>query len=356
MTPTHDDRPVWEEPPHISRTAVTSHDVARLAGVSQPTVSRALRGEPGVSEATTQRIRQAATQLGYVPMQSGRNLATRETRRIGIVAGELTNPFFSTLVGPLHTCLEKVGYRTILLTDDGDAALDIEPLIDGTLDGVLLTTSNLDTPLTYELQRRGVPFVQVGREVDGAVSDVCVFDNLGGARAVAELFAELGHSRIGAIHGPRETSTGRDRERGLREALAEAGLVIPRTRSARGSFDYDTGYEALGTLMAGKSRPTAIFCANDVIALGALNAANRLGLDVPGELTIVGFDNIAMSGWDVFQLTTVTLDFHQMATTSCDLLLDRIRRPSAPFKREVIPVSLALRRTHATAPASPVDS
>ncbi|WP_460834415.1 LacI family DNA-binding transcriptional regulator [Nocardioides hungaricus] len=328
------------------RSVVTSHDVARLAGVTQPTVSRALRGEAGVSEATKQRILQAAEQLGYVPMQSGRNLATRETRRIGIVAGELTNPFFSTLVGPLHNCLDSAGYRTILLTDEGGSTVGMEPLIDGTLDGALLTTSNLDSPLVHELQRRGVPFVQVGREVDGAVSDACVFDNVGGARAVAELLLDLGHRRIGAIHGPLETSTGRDRERGLREALAEAEIAVAPARSARGRFVYDTGQDALPRLLGADDPPTAVFCANDVIALGALNAAHRLGVAVPGELTIVGFDDIAMSSWEVFQLTTVNLDFHRMADASCGLLLDRIRRPGEPFRREVLPVSLTLRRTH----------
>jgi LacI family transcriptional regulator len=280
-------------------------------------------------------------------MQNGRNLATRETRRIGIVAGELTNPFFSTLVGPLHTCLDRAGYRTILLTDNGETGMDLEPLVNGSLDGVLLTTSNLDSPLAYELQRRRVPFVQVGREVDGAVSDVCVFDNIGGARSVAELFVDLGHRKIGAIHGPRQTSTGRDREHGFREALAESGLAVPGTRSARGAFAYAAGHDALEALMTGGDRPTAIFCANDVIALGALNAANRLGIDVPAELTIVGFDDIDMSRWDVFQLTTVTLDFQEMAETSCGLLLDRIRDAGHPFAREVIPVTPALRRTHA---------
>ena len=324
----------------------TSYDVARLAGVSQPTVSRALRGSPGVSGETRRRVLEAVEKLGYVTMESGRSLATRRTGRVGIVAGELSNPFFATLVEPLHRALARYGYGTILLPDENESDFDPGVLHDGSLDGVLLTTSVLGSPMAAELSRRRVPFVLVGREVAGSENHACVFDNHGGAREVAELLVEHGHERLGMILGPSQTSTARDRETGFREALAERGAKLPSPAVARGEFTVEHGYASLLRLMRLPAPPTGVFCANDVIAIGALNAAHKLGIAVPESLTVVGFDDISMSAWEVFRLTTVRLDFEAMAEEACRLLVERMTTSSPSMGRRVIPVTLTLRRTH----------
>jgi LacI family transcriptional regulator len=177
--------------------AVTSHDVARLAGVAQPTVSRALRDEKGVSAATRRRVREAARSLGYVPSQAGRALSTRRSRKIGVISAELSNPFYPALLGPLHDALAGHGYRTVLFTDRGERPVELDPLLDGSLDGVVLTTSERTSSLPGELMARGVPFVMVNRTVDGIEADRCVAGNRVGAAAVAELLAHLGHRRAG---------------------------------------------------------------------------------------------------------------------------------------------------------------
>ncbi len=331
---------------------VTSHDVARLAGVSQPTVSRALRDQAGVSAATRKKVRDAARALGYVPSQAGRALSTQTTARIGIVSAELTNPFYPTVLEPLHDALAEAGYRTILITDRGDHPVELEPLLNGSLDGIVLTTTERGSSLPYELMRRGVPFVLLNRVVDGAATDEIVADNRAGAAQVAELLVSLGHRVVAAILGPECTSTGDERYQGFRERLAELRVRLDPRYVLRGPFSEASGREGLAALTALRPRPTALFCGNDVIALGACNGARTLGIEVPRDLTVVGFDDIPMAAWDTFALTTVRTDLGAMARTAASLILRRIQTPDAPVRRVVLPATIVRRRTDAPPSAS----
>jgi LacI family transcriptional regulator len=325
----------------------TSFDVARLAGVSQPTVSRALRGEPSVAPATRRRVEKAAATLGYVTSQLGRGLATRTTRRIGLVAAELTNPFYPYLVAPLHAELERAGYRSVLFVERGEDVLTVDELADGSLDGVVLTTAAVESTLPQALADRGVPFVLLNREVDGVAADAAVVDNTRGASLVADLFVSLGHRRIGALFGPPWTSTGRDRESGFRRALAAQGVELADELVSRSPFGFDQGQAGVRALLAQPEPPTAIFCGNDVLALGALDGAARLGVHVPEELTVVGFDDIPLASWARVELTTVRCDIARLAAMAAELLLRRISRPEDYSQRVVLPAELVLRRSHA---------
>lgn len=326
---------------------VTSHDVARLAGVSQPTVSRALRDRKGVSMVTRVRVREAAKALGYVPSQVGRSLATRTTGRVGVVSAELCNPFYPALIEPLHDALADLGYRMILVTDRGDAEVELEPLIDGSLDGVVLSTSEVGCRLPSELARRGLPHVMLNRSVDGAETDECVSANIAGAEAVADFLADLGHTRIGAVFGPETTSTGRERALGFRRRLAERGVPLQPCYVRSGPFHQDSGRAAVGELMARQPPPTALFCANDVVAFGVCAGAEARGIDIPGQLTVVGFDDIPMASWEVFALTTMRVDLSVMGRCAAALLAERIADPGLPPRRIVLPVELVRRGSHA---------
>lgn len=325
--------------------SITSHDVARLAGVSQPTVSRAMRGDQRVSEATRERVQRAADALNYVPSEVGRSLSTRSTKRIGVLVSDLTNPFYPHLVGPLHDELERLGYRMMLFAERSDLALAGDHLLDQSLDGVVLATATLGSSLPAELGRRGVPFVFLNREGDQQAADAAVVDNELGGRLVAEELVRLGHRDVGLIGGPSETTTGRDRELGFRSALADAGIALPQARVRRGQFDFDTGYRYLTELLAGPTRPTAVFCGNDVVAIGAFDAAVQRGMRIPDDLSLVGFDDIPMASWSVFGLTTVKHDLYEMARTSAQLLVRRIADPQAPHLRRVFAPELVRRRS-----------
>jgi len=326
--------------------SITSHDVARMAGVSQPTVSRALRGDPRVAEPTRRRVQAAADELGYVASELGRSLSTRTTHQIAMVA-DLRNALYPTLVQPLHDRFAEQGLRMVLLAERGDDRLTYDKLLDRSVDGVVLTTTLLGSSMSKGLAERGLPFVELNRLSGRRRVDGVTADNAGGAAAVARLLIEGGHRRIGAIFGSGQTSTGRDREAGFRRTLSEAGLNLPPSRVYHGGFGYADGVVGLSTLLAGRYRPTAVFCAGDLIAIGALNEARRLGLAVPQELAVVGFDDIEMAGWPAFDLTTARIDLTGMAVAAADLLIARVGGNAGRPEIRTFPAELVLRGTHA---------
>lgn len=331
---------------------VTSRDVARLAGVSQPTVSRALRNHPLVPETTRARIREAAKALGYVPSQLGRSLSTQATHQVAMVA-DLDNPLYPILLGPVHDQLAESGYGTLLLAERSGEIEGHEALWDRSVDGVILSAESLRSLLPLELDRRGIPFVFLNRTHDLIDHDSATADDAGGGEQVARLLAGLGHRRIGVLLGPETTSTSRNREQGFRAALAEEGIAVPDKWVARSTYTEASGSEAFRQVMAGDDRPTAVFCINDNVAVGALNAARELGLSAPADVTIVGFDDLAIAAWPVFNLTTVANPLPATARRAAQLLIERLAAgPSAPYRHEVAPTSLVLRGTHGAPPSS----
>jgi len=329
----------------------TSKDVAKAAGVSQPTVSRALAGHPHVSPATRDRVRKAAEELGYVPQESGRVLRSRRTRRIAVVAGpdDLLSPFQPQMVVPLHQALAASGYRTTLIAETDDATV-LAQLTDGSVDGVVLAGARDGSAVPGQLAASGVPHVLVNIHEPEEGHPSCVADNRQGAADVAALVAGLGHTEVALVLGPRRLGTSLDREAGFRSVLA-AGRSV-RTRVLRGGYDHATGVTAAQALLKAARRPTAILCASDTIALGVLYEARLRGVDVPGELTVTGFDDIPMAGCDPYVLTTVRHDTGRMATEAVRLLLSQLGSAGTSAPESVIlHADVVLRDTHAP-PAS----
>lgn len=325
---------------------VTSHDVARLAGVSQPTVSRALRGSPKVSEETKRRVRDAAAALGYVPSETGRALSSGRTRRIGLLLTDLENQFYPHIIAPMHRELESLDYQLVLQTETSDTGRVAERLLANGLDGVLLATTTVDSVLPVRLRDRGVPFVYFNRTSESVEADSAEVDAEPGIRELAERVVALGHRRVGAIFGPRNTSTAQHREQALRDALDAADVVIASALTYRGPFDFKTGYDGARHLLRRDDPATTIVCGNDVVAFGALNAANELKLAVPDRVSIVGFDDLPPASWPVLQLTTVAFDLDAMARRAAHLLVDRIESgPDAPYRHEIFPSRLVERAT-----------
>lgn len=327
---------------------ITSHDVARAAGVSQATVSRALRDEGGVAPETRARVRAAARELGYVTGHTGRALATRRTRKIAVVSAELSNPFYPALIAPLQVALDRHGLQTVLVTESEERPLGLSALMDGSFDGVVLTTCERFSALPAELSARGIPFVIANRSVDAVTADTCVVDNRRGAAMVADLLVELGHQRIAAIMGPDSSSTGHERCAGFLDRLRAHGVPVDALTVVHGPFDPATGRAGLERLFGAESvAPTAVFCGNDVIALGVLDAAMGLGVRVPEDLTVVGFDDIPLAAWGRFNLTTVHIELERMAETVAETLVARLHEPDAPLRQTVLDPHLLARGTHA---------
>jgi LacI family transcriptional regulator len=306
----------------------TSWTVADAAGVSQSTVSRALRGDPSVKLETRLRVESAAERLGYRTASLEAAKATA-TRTIGVVAADLTNPFFPSLLTPIHDELRLMGYRVVLFAERTDIPSGQEALsrlLDRSIDGVLVTTATLESRFMEAVRGRDLPIVLLNRYVDGWDVDRAVADNFEGGRLAGRHLLELGHRRIGVIRGPSNTSTSRDRDAGFADALADAGLHVDDALVREGSYSHQSGYQHARDLLRLPERPTAIFCGNDIIGLGAIDAARSMGIDVPSEVSIIGFDDVPMAAWEVFQLTTVRQPLADMATAAVHMLAERIER------------------------------
>lgn len=324
--------------------AVTSRDVARLAGVSQPTVSRALRDDPRVSDETKQRVREAANLLGYVPSEAGRALSSGRTRRIGLLVTDLDNQFYTHIIAPVHRELESHGYQLVLHTETTDESV-AERLIANGLDGVILATTTVDSVAPLRLRDRGLPFVYFNRTAAYVDADATVVAPLAGFAAAAERAAALGHRRVGAVLGPSNTSTAQSREVALRSTLADHGLALEPDCVRRGPFDTASGDAATTELLGLPHPPTLVFCGNDVVAYGALNAARRAGADVPGDVSIIGFDDLPPAAWPIIELSTIAYDFTRMAREAANLMIRRIEDPEAEISHIEFETSFVERRT-----------
>lgn len=332
--------------------AVTSKDVAREARVSQPTVSRALGGDPRISAGTRERVVEAARRLGYFPNVAARTLITNRTHTVGVVVGDVSNLFFAQQLNALYGELQRSGYRTVLFQEGADhkeTGEDVLPLLFGNaLDGAIFTTGKLTADAPKHLAEKGLPVVLLNRSIEGIAADRVTSDNFEGGKLAARHLAKLGHRRIGVILGPENTSTSRDRERGFLAGLQEFGIKTPKERRRVGLYAIESGHRLCLQLLEEKEPPTAILCGNDVIALGALNAARAARVRVPNELSIVGFDDLRASAWETVGLSTVHQPIARMAEAAARMLVERIERTyEGPPRDEVFPVGLVERDTTA---------
>ena len=324
---------------------VTSFEVAKLAGVSQSTVSRAMRGDRSIGAATVKRVLAAAAELNYTPSERARDLSTRSTRRIAMLV-DLDNPLWALLVSRLHDILAERDYRLTLIAGHGDQDAIEANLMGGGIDGVIVSTLTLTSSLPKLLRERGVPAVLLHRYTDDTELDSCVADNYAGGAAAAKMLLDAGHRKIGALFGPSDISTARDREAGFRGALADAGVTLPARWVRRGGYHAAHAREAVPALVGGASRPTALFCWNDVIAISALNAAYDLGLSVPDDLAVTGFDDIDEAAWPVFGLSTVAVPFGDMMHSAVNALMERIGGYAGAGRRTTHAIAAVPRRTH----------
>jgi LacI family transcriptional regulator len=324
---------------------VTSRDVARLAGVSQPTVSRALTDHPRVSAATKRKVREAALALGYSTNAIGRALSVGRSNRIGLVVADLDNQFYANMIGPLHDELERLDHELVLITESAGSAPLAERVSAHGLAGVVLSTTTVDSIQPARLRDREVPFVYLNRTAPSVPADAVTVDPEPGVREVVAEAVRLGHTRIGAIFGPRNTSTGELREQVVRTVLDEHGLALAQRDVLYGPFDFGTGREGFRTLYERAGGPTLLLCGNDVVAHGVLDGAAASGVPVPGHVSVVGFDDLPTSGWAMVRLSTIAYDLDEVARESARLLVSRLRVPGEEPAHVVYPTHYVARST-----------
>lgn len=328
----------------MSDAKVTSLDVARMAGVSQSAVSRVFSGA-SASKATIAKVRAAADRLGYRPNSLARAMITGKSRIIGLVVAYLDNQFYPLAIERLSQALQERGYHILLImagnSPEGIDAV-MQDLMTYQVDGIITASVAISSDLTERCSAMGIPVVMFNRGQDGSGLSSITSANVEGGRKVAEFLLAGGHGRIAHVAGWQGSSTGRDRTQGFLAALAEAGAPPPEMID--GMYDRDTAAEAARRLMEGPQPPDAIFVGNDHMALAVMDRLrHEMGVSVPGDVSIVGYDDVPMAAWPAYDLTTLRQPVNRMVEATVDTLLAEIEDPARGHEKVEITGPLIIR-------------
>jgi len=324
-------------------------DIAAAAGVSPATVSRALTGTGLVAEPTLTRIREAADRLGYRPNVSARNLRTRRSMAVLMVVRDVGNPFYLEIFKGVEAAAREAGYSVLMGNTENDPDREAEyfdMLGDGHADGMILMTGKLPTRKTREVGPDR-PVVVALEMIEASSFPHVVIDNEAAARDAVEHLIGLGHTRIAHVTGPLPEGMSQRRLQGYRQAMKHAGLTIPEGYEVLGDFGLRSGQEACRTLMKLGSPPTAIFTASDSMAFGVIGELRSLGLSVPEQVSVMGFDDLFLS--EAFQppLSTVCQPRADIGREAMTILLRKMTGGPVPAEPVIMPTTLQIRGTTA---------
>ena len=331
--------------------AVTIQDIAQHLKIAPSTVSKALNNYPHISAEMRARVFAASDELGYVPSAAARNLRRKRTDKIGFafsVPVPLMSDYVSGIIIGAVAAAEQHGYNLTLYPSNDNQVQQLTQLsrareVDGLL--VLSGRAQMEQRLLPALQKGGVPFVVVGRRVGDELVSFVKADDPTGAYAVTQHLIEQGHQRIGFTTRPASGITSRDRYAGYQRAMRDAGLAIDETLIVPTSFEPESGYRAMMTLLDRPKPPTAVFAIHDLVAIECLRAATDHGLRVPDDIAIAGFDNWRASLATQPPLTTVQPPLSAMGEQAMQALLNRIADPLLPAVRTTLPVELIVRQS-----------
>jgi LacI family transcriptional regulator len=320
--------------------ATTLHEVARRAGVSAMTVSRVVNGRVKVDSETRQRVEEAIQALDYVPNRIARGLISQKTQTIGIIVPDIVNPFFAPVVRGAESTARKAGYRVLLCNSEGDLRLEreyIEDLVAHRVEGLLLApASDRSRSSILSLLRGGFPLVLIDRALPDADCDLIVSDNVQGARRLIEHLIAIGHREIAHVSDAEDTSTGRERLRGYREALEAAGIPFQPELVIRTTVDRIGGYRAAQEILARDPLPTAIFAVNNMTAVGTMEALRERGLSVPKDMGLVCFDDVEHLAVLSPILTVIDQPAETFGSLGVQLLLERMSGKASSRPRRII--------------------
>ncbi|MBC7478224.1 MAG: LacI family DNA-binding transcriptional regulator [Pseudorhodobacter sp.] len=326
--------------------AVTLKEVAERAGVSRAAVSRSYTAGASVSSKTLAKVRKAAQELGYTPNLLARSLTTRKTLLVGLVSNNFHNPVFLEIFDLFTRGLQDDGLRPLLvnLSDETDPARSVNLLRQYSVDGVIVASSYVPPGFARAFREAGIQVVHAfGRPTVPLEVDVVTIDNVNAGRMAAETLMARGYRSLGFLGGPEHASTTQDRLMGFLAAVAERPGVTAAAHFAS-AYSFEAGFAEM-TRLLGEGPAEAYFLGDDVLAIGALSAAQAAGLDVPGQLGIIGLNDMAMAGWANINLTTIHQPFPAIVRSTIDLIVASLSDPTREPEARIHPCHIVERGT-----------
>ena len=329
--------------------AQTIRDVAREAGVSQATAARALAGYGYVAEVTRRRVQEAATAIGYQPNDLARALVSGATKTIGLVVGDIENPFFATAARGLADALEHEGYTLVLANSDEELAREqrvVQALRQRLVDGlVVVPSSGDDGSHLAAIIADGRPVVLLDRAIEGLAADAVLVDNESGALAAMRHLIELGHRRIGIVSDSPGIASTAERLAGCRAALGEAGIAWDDQLVSIGGSSQSDGYRTARTLLTAARPPSAIFTLSNFMTAGTIRALRDLDLSMPVDVALVGFDDLDWTTLVEPAISVVAQPVSELGQAVAERLLARLRGDSSPPVQIRLRTSLIVRQS-----------
>ncbi|MDT0123185.1 LacI family DNA-binding transcriptional regulator [Paenibacillus sp. RRE4] len=333
---------------------ITIYDIAKKANVSAMTVSKVINRTGRISTATRERVQQVIDELGYIPNSNARSLVLQRTHMVSLLITDITNPFYTTLARGAEDAAHLRGYRVLFGNSDEDYRKEkdyVEAILSTRVDGVLFAPAgDRSLPHLQQLQARNIPFVFLDRTVPGITSDVIAGDSREGAIELIRYLIQLGHEHIALVNGSSEVSTARLREDGYIEGLQEAGITPDPSLILRTSYRDFSDDEGLERLLSRSQQPTAIFAANNMLAIGVIRLLRKRGIRVPEDISVVCFDDLDLASASDPFLTVIAQPAYEFGYQGMNMLIDRIEGKLSSDAENMILSSELRIRTSASVP------
>jgi LacI family transcriptional regulator len=328
--------------------------VAEKAGVSTTTVSHVINETRVVSKEVRERVLSAIQELHYIPSAVARSLKNDKTHTLGMVVPNSSNPYFAELIQGIEDAAFNLGYSIILCNaydDPKKQVAYIRVLMEKRIDGLILVSSGFDRELTRLLSNEAIPKLLVDRELPGVAADFVESDHEHAGYLATKYLIDLGHREIACVSGPEDLLSSSARVAGYRRALRDAQITPRAEHLLYADFTSKGGFDAFRELLSMRVRPTAVFSGNDLMAIGGICAANEQGVRVPDELSVIGYDDIALASYCNPPLTTISQPKREIGALTARILIERIINGDAPLRRELLQPVLVVRKSTAAPPA-----
>ena len=326
----------------------TIKDVANLAGVHPSTVSRVINDNSRISEKTKNKVLLIIKKLGYTPNAIARGLKTKRTQTLGMLIPDITNPFFAELARGVEDAANKNNFNVILCNTDDKLKKErtyLEILRGKRVDGLILGTAHIRDKSILELEKKKFPYILVSRNIEGLDKNCVIVDDVAGGIMVTEYLTKLGHRRIAHITGPLKTRSALNRLKGYKLALKKYEIEYRDELVGEGDFRIKGGYQVMKRFLKLAEPPTAIFAANDLLALGAIQVILKKKYHIPEDFCIIGFDDIRLASFVYPPLTTVRQPMLEMGALAVKMLLKIIEGGEFNQKKEILEPKLIIRES-----------